>query len=190
MKTNIQLIFRALDLASTRHKNQLRKGKTKTPYINHPIKVATILIDEAGENDPVLIISAILHDVVEDTVRDEQEIHALKNQISKEFGAEVLKVVEEVTDDKSLSKAQRKRLQVEHAPVISDRAKKIKLADKISNLREIVTDPPVLWTNEHIQEYFTWAAHVAGGLRGVNAFLDKAFDKSMEEGRMKYGLNS
>ncbi len=61
MKTDIQLIFRALDLASTRHTNQHRKGKTKTPYINHPIKVATILIDEAGESDPVLIISAILH---------------------------------------------------------------------------------------------------------------------------------
>ena len=187
MRTDIQLIFKALDLASTRHKNQHRKGKTKTPYINHPIKVASILVNEGGESDLVLIISAVLHDVVEDTVSNEQEMIELKNQISTEFGNEVLRVVEEVSDDKSLRKEERKRLQVEHAPLISDLAKKIKLADKISNLREIVSDPPMLWTNERIHEYLRWAENVVSGLRGLNVSLEMAFDKSLEECRKKHG---
>ncbi len=186
MNCNLQHIFKALELAATRHKGQHRKGKSKTPYINHPIQVANILVSEGGEEDPILIIGAILHDVVEDTVQNEKDMVELKHQISDEFGDEVLKLVEEVTDDKSLKKEERKRLQVENASYISHRAKKLKLADKISNLREIIIDPPMFWTKKRILDYFTWAEDVAKGLSGANDDLEMALNKCLDDGRNKY----
>lgn len=186
MNCNLQNIFKALELAASRHKNQYRKGKSRTPYINHPIQLANILISEGGEEDPILIIGAILHDVVEDTVKNEKEMIELKCQISDTFGFEVLKLVEEVTDDKSLKKEERKRLQVENAPYISQRAKKLKLADKISNLREIINDPPMFWTKKRILDYFTWAEDVAKGLGGTNDNLEMALNKCLNDGRNKY----
>lgn len=186
MNCKFQHIFKALELAAFRHKNQYRKGKSRTPYINHPIQLVNILVNEGGEEDPVLLIGAILHDVVEDTVKNEKEMIELKHQIAAEFGEEVLKLVEEVTDDQSLRKGERKRLQVEHAPFISQRAKKLKLADKISNLREIISDPPMFWTKRHILDYFTWAEDVARGLRGANDKLEMAIGKCLADGRKKY----
>jgi GTP diphosphokinase / guanosine-3',5'-bis(diphosphate) 3'-diphosphatase len=187
MQCNLQHMFMALEMAATRHKDQFRKGKSRTPYINHPIQLANILINEGGEEDPILIIGAILHDVVEDTVKNGKEMIELKHQISEAFGEDVLKLVEEVTDDNSLRKEERKRLQVEHAPFISQRAKKLKLADKISNLREIINDPPIFWKKKRIQDYFTWAEEVGKGLRGVNDSLEMALDKCLHDGREKYG---
>ena len=63
-------------------------------------------------------------------------------------------IVLEVTDDKSLPKAERKRLQIEHAAHASPKAKLVKLADKIANLRDLVAGPPADWGAERRQEYF------------------------------------
>ncbi len=82
----------------------------------------------------------------------------------------------EVTDDKSLEKAVRKRRQVETAPSKSDRAKMIKIADKTSNLRSIAASPPKDWSAERQREYFKWANKVVAGCRGVNAKLEGWFD--------------
>lgn len=185
--TDLKMIFRALDLASFRHRHQFRKGKSRPPYINHLIRVANILVDEGGEYDPVLIIGAILHDILEDTVKNEQEAAALKSEISSLFGQDVLILVEEVTDDNSLSKKERKHQQVVHAPGISIRAKKLKLADKISNVREIAVDPPVFWPRKRILEYFDWSEKVVAGLRGAHPKLEMMFDECLAEGRKKYG---
>ena len=70
--TDIALIMKSLEFAAGRHRKQFRKGEDKTPYINHPIGVASLLA-ETGETDAVLISAAILHDVIEDTVENEQE---------------------------------------------------------------------------------------------------------------------
>ncbi|NXI75341.1 MESH1 pyrophosphohydrolase, partial [Rhipidura dahli] len=72
----------------------------------------------------------INHPIVEDT-------DTTFSEIEEWFGVEVRRVVEEVTDDKTLPKAERKRLQVERAPVCSRRAKLVKLADKLYNLRDL-----------------------------------------------------
>jgi len=65
--------------------------------------------------------------------------------------------VREVTDDKELAKADRKRLQIEHAPHISERAKLVKMADKISNIRDVADNGPASWPLARRQEYFDWA---------------------------------
>lgn len=180
------MILKSLEFAASRHRKQFRKGEDKSPYINHPIQVASLLANEGGEKEPVLLIAAILHDVVEDTVDTPDEKQELINQIRELFGEQVLFLVLEVTDDKSLEKQERKRLQVEQVPHKSDNAKKLKIADKIMNVRDITNNPPTWWTLQRILEYFNWAEKVVEGLRGVNSKLENMFDECLREGRAKY----
>ena len=131
-------VISAISFAADKHRNQRRKDIEASPYINHPIALANILANEAGIEDEKVLVAAILHDTIEDTETTTQELADL-------FGDDVTAIVLEVTDDKSLPKAERKRLQVEHAPTISRRAKLVKLADKIANLRDIAASPPADW---------------------------------------------
>jgi guanosine-3',5'-bis(diphosphate) 3'-pyrophosphohydrolase len=96
------LILKVLEFAAERHRTQLRKGLGRTPYINHPIQVASLLANDAGESDPVMLAAAILHDVVEDTVNSVEERDELEALISENFGDEILSLILEVTDDKTL----------------------------------------------------------------------------------------
>jgi len=180
------LILKALEFAAIRHRKQFRKGRDKTPYINHPIQVANLLANDGGEKDHILLIAAILHDVVEDTVATEKEKKVLIDQIREMFGEEVLSVTLEVTDDNRLVKKERKRLQVEHAMGLSERAKKLKIADKIANVRDITINPPVRWSKGRIRKYLDWSERVVEGLRGVNKRLEDIFDETLSAGRVKY----
>lgn len=184
------IILKALEFAAARHKSQFRKGLDKTPYINHPIQVANLLVNYGGESDPVLLSAAILHDVVEDTVNSVGERDELIGTIAEMFGQEILSLTLEVTDDKTLDKKERKRLQVENASQKSDNAKKLKIADKIMNLRDISENPPADWSLQRISEYFDWAENVVAGLRGVNRKLEDLFDDCLLNGRIKYGWDS
>jgi len=168
-------LVRAFDFAAKKHVDQRRKGATAEPYINHPAEVARLVIDATGGSDLVVVIGAILHDTIEDTKTTQQEIEGL-------FGAEVAALVAEVTDDKSLEKAVRKQLQVDHAPHKSERAKIIKIADKTSNLLALVTSPPPSWDHARRKQYFEWAAKVVAGCRGVNAQLEAGFDEAHRAG--------
>ena len=121
-------------------------------------------------HDPAVIMAALLHDTIEDTETTPEEL-------AKRFGRKVAKIVGEVTDDKSLPKAERKRLQVEHAPHISREAKLVKLADKISNLRDMAASAPKTWPKSRVREYFDWAKRVVDALRGVHPRLERIFDE-------------
>jgi guanosine-3',5'-bis(diphosphate) 3'-pyrophosphohydrolase len=168
--SSMKLLLRAATFAADKHKGQKRKNASETPYINHPLEVAHLLATEAGVTDVVVLAAAILHDTIEDTGTTREELEQL-------FGAEVAGVVAEVTDDKSLLKAERKRRQVEHAPSLSARAKLVKLADKICNIRDVADDPPAGWPLERRQEYFDWARSVVAGLDGVSPVLEARFDE-------------
>jgi guanosine-3',5'-bis(diphosphate) 3'-pyrophosphohydrolase len=167
--SDIQTILKAAAFAAHKHRDQRRKDAAASPYINHPIALANILANEGGITDATVIVAALLHDTVEDTETTPAELREL-------FGEEVAKVVMEVTDDKSLPKAQRKRLQVEHAAHISKPAKLVKLADKISNLRDIAASAPREWTLQRRREYFDWAKQVVDGLGDVSPLLLQAFN--------------
>lgn len=164
-------LLNALAFAAHKHRDQRRKDAVASPYINHPIALANVLANEAGIDDERVLIAAILHDTIEDTETTEQEL-------AREFGQEIGALVMEVSDDKNLSKAERKRLQVEHASTISRRAKLVKLADKICNLRDVVGSPPSGWSLSRKQEYFDWARAVVDGLRGVHPALEHIFDET------------
>ena len=178
--TSKRIVLDAVSFAAERHKNQTRKGLGKIPYINHPIQVAKLLSD-FGEEDDELIISALLHDVIEDTTKDEKEIKELSNIILNKFGEIVLLTVLEVSDNKSLPVEERKRLQVVHTPKLSDSAKKLKIADKICNILDIKNNPPVNWTKERKLKYLDWSKQVVSGAKGLNIKLDQHFDQVYNE---------
>jgi guanosine-3',5'-bis(diphosphate) 3'-pyrophosphohydrolase len=163
-------LLQAVAFAADKHRNQRRKDAEASPYINHPIALAHVLANEGGVQDVTVLCAAVLHDTIEDTETTADELRAL-------FGEQVASVVLEVTDDKSLEKSVRKQKQIEHAPHISPQAQLVKLADKISNLRDILASPPADWSPERKQAYFDWAAKVVAGLRGVHPGLESVFDR-------------
>ncbi len=135
-----------------------------------------MLATVGGVTDLVTLIAAILHDTIEDTATTPQELET-------RFGHEVRALVEEMTDDKRLPKAERKRLQVARAGAASHRAKLIKLGDKICNVRDITHTPPADWSLERRREYLDWTEDVVAGCRGASAALERHFDAVLAEGR-------
>lgn len=170
-------IVRALDFAAWAHSTQRRKGGAREPYVNHLTEVARLVAQATDAKDDVLIIAALLHDVLED-----QSMHVSYEMLVEHFGKKVAKVVREVTDDITLEKAERKRMQVLHAPHLSRRAKILKIADKSANLNSILQTPPKDWSNDRKREYFAWAAEVVAGCRGVNAWIEAVFDERLSLG--------
>jgi len=167
----LPLILDCLAFAADKHRDQRRKNADATPYINHPIALARVLSLEAGIDDPATLCAALLHDTIEDTKTTREELAA-------RFGEAIAAIVAEVTDDKSLDKAERKRLQVEHAAHISRPAQRVKLADKICNLRDVASQPPAGWPLERKREYFDWAKAVVDRLRGADPKLEAIFDQA------------
>ena len=162
-------LVRAIAFAADKHRNQRRKDKDASPYINHPIALADILVNEAGVTDIQTLCAAILHDTIEDTETSAGELEEV-------FGGEIAGIVLEVSDDKSLDKQERKRLQIEHAAHASIKARLVKLADKISSLRDVHSSPPTSWGLERKQEYFDWARQVIDQLKGTDSTLEALFD--------------
>lgn len=166
--SSTSMIIKAMAFAADKHRNQRRKDADASPYINHPIALVNTLVHEGGIEDPAVLCAAILHDTIEDTETTAEELKEC-------FGEKIASTVLEVTDDKSLPTQARKQLQIEHAPLISTEAKLVKLADKICNLRDIISSPPANWSEERKQEYFDWAAQVVAGIKGVNSRLEAVF---------------
>jgi guanosine-3',5'-bis(diphosphate) 3'-pyrophosphohydrolase len=173
---NLTTLIHAINFAAKKHRRQKRKGADEEPYINHPLEVLNLLTSIGKVEDFNVLIAAVLHDTIEDTETTEEEI-------SKLFGAKVCKMVLELTDDKTLPKAERKQLQIEHAPHISKGAKQIKLCDKISNIRDILENPPDGWSIQRRTAYVEWGEQVVAGLRGVNKNLEKCFDETVARAR-------
>jgi len=168
-KGDLALLLRALAFAAHKHRDQRRKDAQASPYINHPIALANVLAREGRIYDVDVLCAALLHDTVEDTRTTPRELRRV-------FGQKIARIVAEVTDDKSLSKAKRKALQIQHARHISPQAKLVKLADKISNVRDVARRPPATWERSRQREYFDWAKRVVDRLRGVNPKLESVFD--------------
>ena len=167
----LPLIVRALEFAAHKHRDQRRKDAQASPYINHPIALANVLVHEGKVDDPTVLSAALLHDTVEDTETTPAELREV-------FGEKIAGIVLEVTDDKNLLKAERKRLQIEHAAHLTREAKLVKLADKICNVRDVANHPPAKWDLTRRREYFEWAKAVVDQLRGVHPGLERKFDES------------
>jgi len=176
MQSNTAQLLKAIAFAADKHRHQRRKDAEASPYINHPIAVATVLAVEGDVSDETTLIAAALHDTVEDTETTFEELE-------QHFGSEVMNLVRELTDNKTLEKAERKLLQIEHAQNSSIRAKQLKIADKICNVRDITGSPPAQWSLNRRLDYLTWSEQVVAGCRGVNAKLDQAFDQAISRAK-------
>lgn len=167
----IPALIEATMFAADKHRGCRRKDAHGTPYINHPIQVVHLLADVGGITDIEILQAGMLHDTVEDTKTTPEEIEA-------RFGATVRSLVMEVTDDKSLEKQERKRIQIEKAPNLSPGAKVIKIADKIANLADLIASPPANWPLERRRRYVDWSRRVIAGCRGQNARLDELYNST------------
>jgi guanosine-3',5'-bis(diphosphate) 3'-pyrophosphohydrolase len=170
---DLVLVSCAADFAAQRHRDQRRKGSGDVPYVNHLAEVARRLTIATEGTDPELVAAGWLHDTVEDTATSREELVTA-------FGEDVAALVMEVTDDKTLPKEERKRLQIVKTPNKTPRAKILKLADLTSNLGQF----PETWETRRIHDYLEWAVKVAAGCRGINPGLERAFDQAIASGRV------
>jgi guanosine-3',5'-bis(diphosphate) 3'-pyrophosphohydrolase len=168
--TGISLLVRAIEFAARKHRLQRRKDADASPYINHPVALMSILCVEADVCDVDVLCAAALHDTIEDT-------ETTHDELKREFGKKTAGIVAELTDDKSLSKEVRKRLQIENAPHKNEAASLVTLADKISNLRDVAANPPAGWSIERRRDYFVWAKAVVDGLSTTDPRLRELFDE-------------
>jgi (p)ppGpp synthase/HD superfamily hydrolase len=166
-------VMRAADAAARWHVHQRRKGSAQEPYIGHLLEVASLVTQATDGSDTDVVIAALLHDAIEDQ-------GVTPGTIAGEFSKHVADIVMEVTDDKSLPKAERKHLQITNAPRKSREAKLIKLADKTSNVRAVANSPAADWSDERRREYIEWAKAVVAGLRGASPWLEQQFDEAAE----------
>lgn len=175
---NLSKFTEAAIFAARKHTGQNRKGKDEAPYINHLLEVVNLLVNVGKVEDENTLIAALLHDTVEDT-------DTTREEIAESFGEKVASIVMEVTDDKTLPKAERKQKQIEHAPHLSFEAKQLKICDKISNIADVLNNPPDGWSDERRLEYVEWGEKVVAGLRGVNPDLEAYFDQTVSEAKRK-----
>lgn len=173
----MNLILKATKFSTLKHQNQKRKDG-KTPYIIHPISVAIILVEIGGIDDNEILSAALLHDTVEDT-------DATILEIEKEFGSRVRSIVEELTDNKQLTYSERKQLQVDHAHNLSKEATLVKIADKISNVTDVMNDCPPKWDENKCKEYVEWAEVVINNCHKVNTSLEDHFHMLVTSFRLK-----
>lgn len=171
----------AVEFAAFKHRNQRRKDSAKTPYINHPIEVMTLLknaikcqpdlldkLKETKVTEVELYIGGLFHDLIEDTDTTAKEL-------STQFGDVIMTIVLECSDDKSLTKILRKKLQIEHVEIVSLAAKLVKLADKYSNIGGLLHNPPNTWSMDEIVGYATWGYAVYKKLKGISKYFDQLF---------------
>lgn len=170
----IQNICSGIDFAAEKHRFQTRKNKEKTPYISHPIGVAYHLMEVGEVRETSMIIGALLHDTVEDTQTTFEEIE-------NKFGKQVVSLVRELTDDKSLSREARTRFQVINASHKTKEAAQIKLADNLFNLNDLYNNPPSDWTQTRIDRYYEWAQSVIDRLPEANDRLHSAVEEIINQ---------
>jgi len=177
------VLLKATQFAAAKHQMQRRKDVAASPYINHPIGVATLLAEVGGITDIDTLVAAILHDTIEDT-------QTTADELEREFGRAARHLVEEMTDDKALETAVRKRLQIEHASGLSRQAKAIKLADKISNVLDVTDSPPANWSLARRLEYLDWTEKVVAGCRGTNDALERRYDAVLKAARARLSTSA
>ena len=171
----MNLVLKATQFAALKHCDQRRKDG-KTPYIIHPISVAMILSEIGSIEDLEILSAALLHDTLEDTDTSAHEL-------DKIFGSRVRIIVEELTDNDMLTFSQRKQMQIDNAPYLSKDATLVRIADKISNVSDVIENPPPEWNQKRCNKYVDWAEAVMNNCQKVNQDLENHFFELLTEYR-------
>ena len=171
----MNLVLKATQFAALKHCDQRRKDG-KTPYIIHPISVAMILAEIGSIEDLEILSAALLHDTLEDTDTSAHELEKI-------FGSRVRIIVEELTDNDMLTFSQRKQMQIDNAPYLSKNATLVRIADKISNVSDVIENPPPEWNQKRCNKYVDWAEAVINNCQKVNQDLENHFFELLTEYR-------
>ena len=170
-------INHAFAFAAKHHDQQVRKG-TRLPYLTHPANVAMIL-SRYGQ-DETTIVSGILHDVIEDCVRDGYTQEALEQRIGDKFGAEVLDTVLAVAhrklddDGVELSAEDKKADYLHRLDAASERARWVCAADKVHTGSSLVAD--LLRTDFPENVWARFAAGREGAVRWYRQVHDRLYE--------------
>lgn len=170
-------LLEAIFFVAQRHSTQRRKGPGGQPYVNHLIEAAALLSTVGGVSDVEVLMAAVLHDVLEDTPTTREEVLTL-------FGARVLELVDSVTDDKRLSRAERRQQVLDHLPHAANETKVIKLADLCSNVMTLPSD----WEPGRAREYLLWARSAAELCADSNPALAQLFSERWTITSQAWGL--
>lgn len=168
------LLSTAEAFAREAHLGQTRKGAAREPYTVHLAEVAGFVSRHGGGQ--VTQAVAWLHDTVEDC-------DVTLGEVERNFGTEVAGAVAELTDDKTLPKAERKALQIENAPHKSRRAALVKLGDKWSNIGALAISPPVGWDDAQLRGYVDWGVAVVDALPRLPSAARAEFDATVARTR-------
>lgn len=143
------LVYKAYEMARKSHEDQNRftSSGRKIPYITHPVKVAEIIERTMDDYDPALIAAALVHDLVEDTDVELEDIRT-------ELGDEVAQLVGTVSVEDGVKGSARREFQVKNVEAASDKAQILKVADRLANLMSISFDPPEHWSVVNRFNYF------------------------------------
>ncbi|MCI8834000.1 MAG: bifunctional (p)ppGpp synthetase/guanosine-3',5'-bis(diphosphate) 3'-pyrophosphohydrolase [Ruminococcus sp.] len=156
----------AIAFATKAHEGQFRKG-TRRPYIVHPLEVSEVVAEMTDDEE--VICAAILHDTIEDCPEVTEKI------LCSRFGERVARLVQGESEDKSKSWEERKGTTIRHLRTASRELQMIGLADKLSNMRDIDRDYPIL--GEGLWMRFRMQSRQAIGwyYKGVMEALEKEF---------------
>jgi (p)ppGpp synthase/HD superfamily hydrolase len=184
MKLNLDeiLISEADAFAERAHFGHTRSNQAKEPYINHLREVANLVKISGGDTEEVC--AGLLHDSVEDT-------SVTLNEILENFGPEIYKIVEALTDKPESNKLptlERKTLQAKHVKRENTKIKRVKLSDQISNVICVTVDPPLKWERQKCIDYIEGARRIAFECSGVSEYLDKKFNEVHRKALVKYNL--
>lgn len=170
-RRSLTRLLLAADFAARKHACHRRRDSVATPYINHPIGVASVLAS-ADVADVDVLISALLHDVIDDTDCSLGEIDSF-------FGQRVASIVGEVTEGNGLRGAERRRRQVRGEK--SDGAKCVTLSDKLYNLRDLLNGAPDGWDRARVEQYFRWAEEICRLCWGVCPPVEEALEDTFDD---------
>ncbi len=156
----------AMEFAAKAHEGQFRKG-TRRPYIVHPIEVADIVATMT--NDEEILCAAVLHDTIEDCSGITWDVLKLR------FGERVADMVARESEDKSLRWEERKGRTIQRLKEAPREVQMIALADKLSNMRDIDRDYPVLGENLWSRFRMQSKSALAWYYKGIREALEEAF---------------
>jgi uncharacterized protein (UPF0147 family) len=171
LNADLRRLTKALVFAAEAHRNQRRKGAAQEPYLNHLIEVLDLVVQTTDGIETDVLIAAVLHDVVEDTPTSYDDV-------AKNFGERVAKIVRENSDDMSLPKAERRRARIAGMQLKSREARLVKMADVISNLRAIAVSPPAGWPTDRKLGYLEGCRQLIDAGRGTDATIERTFDET------------
>lgn len=152
-------VLEATRHAEAAHRLHRRPDAGASPWISYSLAVAARL-GRAGASEPLALQAALLADVVTFAKDPLVELAELRAR----FGDPVARVVAELTEDRSVSKTERRRAQIDAAASFSPVARMVALARMAENLDALVAGVPESWSAERVQDHFAWASDYVAAL--------------------------